>query len=71
MTNIDNLYRPNFTFLGIPRCDLDKSESYKGANGVILGSPIYGGTSHRSSAKMGSQAIRIGESPLEFSKYGI
>jgi agmatinase len=24
MTNIGNMYGPDFTFLGIPRCDLDK-----------------------------------------------
>jgi len=28
MTNIGNMYGPDFTFLGIPRCDLDKPESF-------------------------------------------
>ena len=39
MTNIGNMYGPDFTFLGIPRCDLDKPESYKGADVIIVGAP--------------------------------
>jgi len=55
------MYGPDFTFLGIPRCDLDKPESFKGADVVIVGAPIDSGTSHRSGAKMGPQAIRMGD----------
>ena len=55
------MYGPDFTFLGIPRCDLDKPESYKDADVVIVGAPIDSGTSHRSGAKMGPQAIRMGD----------
>ena len=29
MTNIGNMYGPDFTFLGIPRCDLDKPGAIK------------------------------------------
>ena len=61
MTNIGNMYGPDFTFLGIPRCDLDKPESYKDADVIIVGAPIDSGTSHRSGAKMGPQAIRMGD----------
>jgi len=61
MTNIGNMYGPDFTFLGIPRCDLDKPESYKGADVIVVGAPIDSGTSHRSGAKMGPQAIRMGD----------
>ena len=61
MTNIGNMYGPDFTFLGIPRCDLDKPDTYKGADVVIVGAPIDSGTSHRSGAKMGPQAIRMGD----------
>ncbi len=61
MTNIGNIYGPDFTFLGIPRCDLDKPDTYKGADVVIVGAPIDSGTSHRSGAKMGPQAIRMGD----------
>ncbi len=40
MTNIGNMYGPDFTFLGIPRCDLDKTESFKGAAAVIVGQVV-------------------------------
>ena len=51
MTNHGNMYGPNFTFLGIERCDLDKPETFKDADVVIVGAPIDSGTSHRSGAK--------------------
>lgn len=59
--NLGNMYGPNFTFLGIPACDLDKPETYKGADVIIVGAPIDSGTSHRSGAKFGPQAIRMGD----------
>ena len=40
MTNIGNMYGPNFTFLGIPACDIDKPETYKGADVIIVGAPM-------------------------------
>ena len=52
------MYGPNFTFLGIPACDLDDPQSYEGADVIIVGAPIDSGTTYRSSAKMGPQAIR-------------
>jgi agmatinase len=58
MTNIGNMYGPNFTFLGVPACDLENPGSYKGADVIIVGAPIDSGTSHRSGAKFGPQAIR-------------
>jgi len=61
MTNHGNMYGPDFTFLGIDRCDLDDPSSYKGADVVIVGAPVDSGTSHRSGAKFGSQAIRGGD----------
>jgi agmatinase len=61
MANIGNMYGPDFTFLGIPRCDLEKPESFAGADVVIIGAPIDSGTSHRSGAKHGPQAIRAGD----------
>ena len=48
MANHGNLYGPNFTFLGIPACDLAQEKSYADADVVIVGAPIDGGTSHRS-----------------------
>ena len=61
MANIGNMYGPDFTFLGIPRCDLDDAKSFAGADVVIVGAPIDSGTSHRSGAKFGPQAIRGGD----------
>ena len=55
------MYGPSFTFLGIPACDLDDPASYKGADVIIVGAPIDSGTSHRSGAKFGPQAIRGGD----------
>ena len=61
MTNHGNLYGPSFTFLGIPACDLEVPASYADADVIILGAPIDSGTSHRSGAKFGPQAIRGGD----------
>ena len=52
------MYGPAFTFLGIPSCDLEIPESYADADVVIIGAPIDSGTSFRSGAKFGPQAIR-------------
>ena len=61
MVNHGNMYGPAFTFLGIPACDLDDPSTYKGADVIIVGAPIDSGTSHRSGAKFGPQAIRGGD----------
>src|ERR1019366_389394 len=58
MANHGNMYGPAFTFLGVPQCDLDDPASYADADVVIVGAPIDSGTSHRSGAKFGPQAIR-------------
>ena len=58
MANIGNMYGPDFTFLGVPRCDLDDPKSFEGADVIIVGAPIDAGTSYRSGAKFGPQAIR-------------
>ena len=55
------MYGPDFTFLGIERCDLDIPATYADADVVIVGAPIDSGTSHRSGAKFGPQAIRGGD----------
>jgi len=51
MANIGYMYGPIFTFLGVPACDLDKPDTYKGADVIIVGAPIDSGTSYRSGAK--------------------
>lgn len=61
MTNHGNMYGPDFTFLGIERCDLDIASTFADADVVIVGAPIDSGTSHRSGAKFGPQAIRGGD----------
>jgi agmatinase len=55
------MYGPSFTFLGIAACDLDIPSTYADADVVIVGAPIDSGTSHRSGAKFGPQAIRGGD----------
>jgi agmatinase len=55
------MYGPKFTLLGIGECDLDDPKTYKGVDVIILGAPIDSGTSHRSGAKFGPQAIRGGD----------
>src|SRR5689334_1150328 len=52
------MYGPDLTFLGVPRCDLDDAESYAGADVVIIGAPMDGGTSHRPGTRFGPSAIR-------------
>ncbi|MEV0390413.1 agmatinase [Nonomuraea sp. NPDC050643] len=51
-------YGPDFTFLGIPRCDLTDPASYAGADVIIVGAPFDGGTSARPGTRFGPQAIR-------------
>ncbi len=54
-------YGPDVTFLGVERCNLAEPESYREADVVILGAPFDGGTSYRSGARMGPQAIRTAD----------
>ena len=61
MVNHGNMYGPSFTFLGVAQCDLDDRTTYANADIVIVGAPIDSGTSHRSGAKFGPQAIRGGD----------
>lgn len=58
MSRIGNLFGPDFTFLGVPAADLDEPETYADADIVVLGAPFDGGTSYRSGARFGPQAIR-------------
>jgi agmatinase len=59
MTRYGQQYGPDFTFLGVDRCDLEEQGSYAGADVVILGAPFDGGTSHRPGTRFGPQAIRM------------
>ena len=59
MTRYGGQFGPDITFLGVDRCDLGDPESFAGADVVILGAPFDGGTSYRSGARFGPQAIRM------------
>ncbi|HLI42602.1 MAG TPA: agmatinase [Streptosporangiaceae bacterium] len=49
------MFGPDVTFLGVPRAELG---SLAGLDVVVVGAPFDGGTSHRSGARFGPQAIR-------------
>ena len=59
MTRYGAQFGPDFTFLGVPECDLDDETSYSDADVVILGAPFDGGTSYRAGTRFGPQAIRM------------
>ena len=48
MSRYGQQFGPDFTFLGVPMCDLDDPSTYADAQVVILGAPFDGGTSARS-----------------------
>jgi agmatinase len=52
-------FGPDITFLGVERCDLEDPDSFAGADAVVVGAPFDGGTSYRSGARFGPQAIRM------------
>jgi len=52
------MFGPDITFLGVDRCDLEDPQSFAGADVVIVGAPFDGGTSYRSGARFGPQAMR-------------
>ena len=58
MTRYGQQFGPDFTFLGVPMCDLENPQSYAGADVVIVGAPFDGGASHRSGTRFGPMAIR-------------
>src|SRR5690606_34906469 len=51
-------YGPDYTFLGVPTCDLSDPSTLAGADVVIVGAPFDGGTSHRPGTRFGPAAIR-------------
>jgi agmatinase len=58
MARYGPMFGPDVTFLGVGRCDLGAPDSYAGADVVVVGAPFDGGTSARSGARFGPQAIR-------------
>lgn len=59
MTRYGGQFGPDITFLGVPQCDLDDPATYADADVVIIGAPFDGGTSYRSGARFGPQALRM------------
>ena len=59
MTRYGGQYGPDVTFLGVDRCDLEDTSTFDDADVVIVGAPFDGGTSYRSGARFGPQAIRM------------
>jgi agmatinase len=59
MARYGQQFGPDFTFLGVPGCDLDDPSSYADAQAVIVGAPFDGGTSYRPGARFGPMAIRM------------
>lgn len=58
MSRYGTQYGPDITFLGVPACDLGRAESLHGADAVVVGAPLDGGTSHRPGTRFGPMAIR-------------
>jgi agmatinase len=52
------MYGPDYTFLGVDRCDTDDLSTFADADVVIVGAPFDGGTSYRSGARFGPSAMR-------------
>ena len=59
MARYGGQYGPDITFLGVDACDIDDESTYADADVVIMGAPFDGGTSYRSGARFGPQAIRM------------
>ena len=47
------MYGPDYTFLGVPRADLEDPASLEGADVVVVARPFDGGTSHRPGTRFG------------------
>lgn len=58
MARYGSMFGPDITFLGVDRCDLEDPASFADADVVIVGAPFDGGTSYRSGARFGPQAMR-------------
>lgn len=52
------MFGPDYTFFGVPACDLDDPQSYAQSQAVIIGAPWDSGTSYRPGARFGPRAIR-------------
>lgn len=58
MSRYGSQFGPDYTFLGVPACDIADPASWRDASVVIVGAPFDGGTSYRSGARFGPSAMR-------------
>ena len=58
MSRYGSQFGPDYTFLGVPACDVADPASWQDAQVVIVGAPFDGGTSYRSGARFGPSAMR-------------
>ena len=59
MTRYGPMFGPDVTFLGVPRCDLERpGDASPAPTSSSIGAPFDGGTSHRPGTRFGPQAIR-------------
>src|SRR5215469_17472230 len=56
-----SMYGPEIRFLACPPVDLRDAESVAESDVVIIGAPFDSGTSYRSGARFGPQAIRAAD----------
>jgi agmatinase len=61
LASLRSMYGPEFRFLGCPPVDLRDAESVAKCDVVIIGAPFDSGTSYRSGARFGPQAIRAAD----------
>ena len=58
MARYGAMFGPDYTFLGVPMCDIDDESTWADAQVVVIGAPFDGGTSNRAGARFGPRAIR-------------
>ncbi len=61
MTRYGAQFGPDFTFLGVPPCDLAEPAGWADADVVVLGAPYDGGTSYRPGTRFGPSAVRAAD----------
>jgi agmatinase len=61
LASLRSMYGPEVRFLGCPPVDLRDAESVAQCDVVIIGAPFDSGTSYRSGARFGPQAIRAAD----------
>lgn len=55
------MFGPDFTFFGVPACDLADPSTFAASQAVIIGAPWDSSTSYRPGARFGPSAVRGGD----------